>query len=84
MCLHFSLPKHSTESWLSAQSYCKRNGGDLPVLRHFEYMYYINNIAKPWPVYLGLMEVSLVDHIDRHAYFFIFIYLCLRYKYVQR
>ena len=27
------------------------------MLRQWEHLYHINNIAKPWPVYIGLREV---------------------------
>ena len=30
------------------------------MVRHFEYLYDINNMAKPWPVYMGLTEVHLI------------------------
>ena len=53
----FSVTFFSVESWLSARNYCKSIGGDLPLLRHFEYLYHINTIAKPWPVYVGLSQV---------------------------
>ena len=59
--MHFYLSQNtcSVESWLSAQSFCHSVGGDLPVLRNWEYMDHINSIAKPWPVYIGLIEVNL-------------------------
>ena len=43
---------------MSAQRYCKSIGGNLPVLRQWENMYHINDIAKPWPVYIGVMQVN--------------------------
>ena len=49
----------SVESWLSAQSFCKNIGGNLPVLRQWEYLYHINVIVKPFPVYIGVTEVSI-------------------------
>ena len=49
----------SAESWLSAQSYCQSVGGSLPVLRQWEYLYHINVVAQPWPVYIGAREVSV-------------------------
>ena len=46
---------------MSAQNYCKSIGGDLPVLRQWEYLYHINDIAKPWPVYIGVTLVSYIS-----------------------
>ena len=45
---------------MSAQHYCKSIGGNLPVVRQFEYLYVINDIAKPWPVYTGVTKVNLM------------------------
>ena len=45
---------------MSAQSYCKSIGGNLPVLRQWEYMYHIDAIAKPWPVYIGVTQVNYI------------------------
>ena len=50
----------SVESWLTAQNYCKSINGNLPVLRQWENLYHINVIAKPWPVYIGVTEVSVI------------------------
>ena len=46
---------------MSAQNYCKSIGGNLPVVRQWEYLYLINDIAKPWPVYIGVTQVSLMS-----------------------
>ena len=46
---------------MSAQRYCKNIGGNLPVLRQWEYLYHINAIAKPWPVYIGVTQVNLMS-----------------------
>ena len=35
-------------------------GGNLPVLRQWVYMYHINDIAKPWPVYIGVTQVNCI------------------------
>ena len=51
----------SVESWMSAQKYCKSIGGNLPVLRQWEYLYHINDIAKPWPVYIGMTQVNYIS-----------------------
>ena len=50
----------SVESWLTAQNYCQSINGNLLVLRQWEYLYHINAIAKPWPVYIGVTEVSVM------------------------
>ena len=57
----FCFPICSVESWISAQNYCKSIGGNLPVLRHWEYLYHINAIAKPRPVYIGVTQVNYIS-----------------------
>ena len=49
------------KSWVSARNYCHSVGGDLPVVKYWEDLQHINNIAKPWPVYMGLREVHIAN-----------------------
>ena len=48
---------------MSAQNYCKSIGGNLPVLRQWEYMCYINEIVKPLPVYFGVTQVNYISSL---------------------
>ena len=57
LILHYHIFS-SAESWFSAQNYCASIGGSLPVLRQWESLYRINSAAKPWPVYIGMTQVS--------------------------